>query len=169
MRYKVALFILGGIAVLSVLIFLFSPKNTEIASENQYKLVEGYKTIPLYVGKEKFIAEIADTEALRERGLSGRTSFGTRQGMLFVFPKLGFYPFWMKDMNFSIDMLWLDEDGVVLTIFSDISPSTYPKQFVSEQKARYVLELPANTSVDYKIKIGDVLIFDKNVLKNTSN
>src|SRR3990167_10987110 len=86
---------------------------------------------------------VADTETAREQGLSGRAGLATDEGMLFVFLKDGKYAFWMKDMLFSIDILWLSSDGAVVFMAKNVSPDTYPRAFAPDGPARYVLELPA--------------------------
>lgn len=96
----------------------------------------------------------ADTEPLRQRGLSGMTGLAPDQGMLFVFDKDGMYSFWMHEMLFSIDILWLAADGQVVHIEKDVSPQSYPASFTSDSPARYVLELPAGFSDQHRIIIG---------------
>lgn len=98
---------------------------------------------------------IADTEAKREQGLSGRQGLAPHEGMLFIFQKDDRYAFWMKDMLFSIDILWLSADGTVVYIAPSVSPDTYPQAFVSSTPARYVLELPAGYAAAHGVKLGD--------------
>src|SRR4051812_48326835 len=54
--------------------------------------------------------EVADTPEARERGPSGRESLPQGSGVLFVFDAPATYGFWMKDMRFPIDIVWLDEE-----------------------------------------------------------
>lgn len=98
---------------------------------------------------------VADTDASREQGLSGRAGLAEDEGMLFIFPIDGQYAFWMKDMRFSIDMVWLSSDGSVVYIVKNAAPETYPNDFVSPSPARYVLELPAGWASMHSLKIGD--------------
>ncbi|MEK7578945.1 MAG: DUF192 domain-containing protein [Patescibacteria group bacterium] len=101
-----------------------------------------------------FIVEIADTSASRTQGLSDREELLRGHGMLFVFPKDDFYSFWMKDMRFSIDMLWLSSDFRVVHIVSAVSPETYPESFTSPDSARYVLEIPSGESLTKGVVVG---------------
>jgi uncharacterized membrane protein (UPF0127 family) len=94
-------------------------------------------------GKSKIEAEVAKTEAAQEKGLSGRACIGEDQSMLFVFDKPDYYRFWMKDMKFPIDIVWIDSHKEVIGADRDISPSTYPSDFAPLQPAQYVLELKA--------------------------
>ena len=89
--------------------------------------VEGLPTIQLK--GQPIRISIADTETARQQGLSGRAGLAADEGMLFVFPEDGTYAFWMKDMLFSIDILWLSGDGAVVYMAENVSPDTYPKIF----------------------------------------
>lgn len=100
---------------------------------------------------------IADTESLRAQGLSGISKLGPDEGMLFIFPRDGKYAFWMKDMRFSIDILWLSSEGVVVDMVERVSPSTYPDSFIPETPARYVLELPEGYVEAHGVKVGDIV------------
>ena len=100
---------------------------------------------------------VADTESARGQGLSGRAGLAADEGMLFVFPKDGNYAFWMKDMLFSIDILWLSSDGGVVYMAQNVSPDTYPQAFQPNVPARYVLELPEGFAKEHAVAIGDIV------------
>lgn len=100
---------------------------------------------------------VADTDVARSQGLGGRQGLAPNEGMLFVFPSDDRYSFWMKDMLFSIDILWLSSDGHVLYIQEQVSPGTYPRTFSPGTPARYVLELPAGYVAKHQVQIGDVV------------
>ena len=102
---------------------------------------------------------IADTPAAQESGLGGKSGLSPDEGMLFVFPKDGEYGFWMKDMRFAIDIIWLSADGTVVYIEKNVSPSTYPDVFKPREVARYVLELPAGYTDVYTVRPGSRLQF----------
>lgn len=89
--------------------------------------------------------EIADTDATRTRGLSGRPSLDERAGMLFVFPERGVYPFWMKEMRFPIDIVWIDGDTVVdvVTLPPPEEGRNVPPSHIPLVKADLVLEVNA--------------------------
>lgn len=100
---------------------------------------------------------VADTESARRQGLSGRGGLEADEGMLFVFPEDGKYAFWMNDMSFSIDILWLSADGTVVYMAQNVSPDTYPRSFAPDRPARYVLELPAGYVKAYTVSTGDIV------------
>lgn len=103
--------------------------------------------------------EIADTLTSRKQGLSGRTSLGDGRGMLFVYDTPGFYSFWMKDMSFPIDIIWIDESKQIIGITENVSPDTFPETFRPSNPARSVLEVSAGWSDRNFIKTGDLVIF----------
>lgn len=100
---------------------------------------------------------VSDNEATRSQGLGGRLSLSADEGMIFVFDESKKYSFWMKDMNFPIDIIWVDEDFEVVHIASDVSPETYPRLFTPILPARYVIELSAGQAVKAGIVVGSKL------------
>lgn len=104
-------------------------------------------------------ATVASTTEDEEKGLGGRDSMPEDQGMLFVFDNPGIYSFWMKDMQFSLDMVWIGQDKKVVGIASDISPSTYPDVFMADSAILYVLELNSGAAERFGISTGTKLEF----------
>ena len=112
------------------------------------------------IGGQKIQVELAVTVAERTQGLSGRQSLDEGTGLLFIFDKSGQYPFWMKDMNFPIDIIWLGEDFRIVSIEKNVSPKSYPKTFGGDKEARYVLEVVAGFSEMNNLKVGESVIFN---------
>ncbi len=106
------------------------------------------------IGSEVFKLEIADTDRLRTQGLSGRDGLRQGEGMLFVFERPGTYGFWMKDMLFSIDIIWLDGRFRVIYLEKNVSPDTYPEVLTPPSRALYVLEVPSGTVQELGIVKG---------------
>ncbi len=134
------LFIIFG----SIVAFLKSPKITE---------EEG----SLVIGGTEVEVEIADTDLERSRGLSGREGLLPNHGMLFVFDSQGYHAFWMKDMKFSIDIIWINADSKVIWIEKNLSPETYPNLYKPPEPAKYVLEVPAGFAEERGVGIGSVV------------
>ena len=99
--------------------------------------------------------DLASTPEAQMRGLSGRGELKENEGMLFIFDSPGRRPFWMKDMNFAIDIIWLAEDLKVVYIKKDALPELYPEIYSAEENARYVLEVVAGFSEKNNLKEGD--------------
>jgi uncharacterized membrane protein (UPF0127 family) len=105
--------------------------------------------------------EAATTTAEQEHGLSDRPSLSPDQGMLFIFPTPGFYQFWMINMSFPLDMIWLDQNFKVVGIKKDATPASYPTTFSPDAPASYVIEVNAGFVDEYGIKEGETLDIQK--------
>ena len=99
--------------------------------------------------------ELANTAEERARGLSGRDSISKGDGMLFVFNKPAIPSFWMKNMNFSIDIIWIGENYIIVDITKNVLPNSFPQTFQPQTPAKYVLEVSAGFSDRQDIEIGD--------------
>lgn len=99
----------------------------------------------LQIGEQIFKLEIADEPEELARGLSGREKLPEDYGLLFVFPKPGRHGFWMKDMKFPIDIIWLDENKEIISITKNLEPNSYPQVFYPPRDIKYALEI--NTGI----------------------
>jgi len=114
------------------------------------------------IGDHVFKVEIASTNTQRRLGLGGRDSLANDSGMLFVFDQNFYHSFWMKDMRFNLDIIWINEDMEIVHIERNLSPDTYPQSFTSTLPARYVLELNGGSYLKYSIHLGQTVKF-KNI------
>lgn len=101
--------------------------------------------------------ELAKTPEQQARGLSGRTSLNENQGMLFLYDEPGTYSFWMKDMNFPIDIIWIGNDEKIVDISKDVPPESFLKTFQPQKPVQYVLEVNAGFADKNNIAIGDAV------------
>jgi uncharacterized membrane protein (UPF0127 family) len=91
--------------------------------------------------------QIADTDPRRIRGLMFQDQLSYDQGMIFVFNEPGLYSLWMLNMQFSLDMMWFDQDGKVVHIEKDIPPCktvveiSACQSIIPSDDAIYVLEV----------------------------
>lgn len=108
---------------------------------------------------ERFSVEIADEEKEQIQGLSGRESLCSKCGMLFVYATVGPRIFWMKEMRFPLDFVWI-RDGRVVELTSNVSSPgvNEPPTVVSPREpADAVLEVPAATIALKGWQIGDLI------------
>jgi uncharacterized membrane protein (UPF0127 family) len=117
------------------------------------------KNIDIILNGTLVSCEIADTNEKKKKGLSGRAELKDGNGMLFIFHISKRYAFWMRDMNFPIDIIWLDKDFKIVYIKENATPESYPKLFKSENLAQYVLEVPAFFARNNGTRVGDVASF----------
>lgn len=118
---------------------------------NDYTTIEKHALI----GNAEIKIEIADNQNAQIRGLSGRRYLKDDHGLLFIFDFDDYHKIWMKEMNFPIDIIWLDASLQVIYFEENVFPNTYPKTFSPNQKSRYVLEVPSGFVKDNYIKLGD--------------
>jgi len=111
----------------------------------------------MQVGDTALKVEIANSDEERTKGLSNRPGLASTQGLLFVFPETGYPSMWMKDMQFSIDIIWISEDLKVIGIEKELSPETYPRVYRPERPARYVLEINEGYAETYAIHEGQTV------------
>ena len=142
-------FLTLGLVVILGSIFLFFTRSSVI--ENKTKIITINNT-PIEV-------EVADTPQTRTQGLSEREGLLEGKGMLFIFEKPARYGFWMKNMNFAIDVVWIDDKFNIVDIDKEVSPETFPQVFHPDQKVKYVLELPAGYTNQHLIDIGTMVQF----------
>lgn len=116
------------------------------------------KTHPFKIRKLQIIAEIARTPTEQQRGLSGRRQLPELAGMLFIFEQDGRPGFWMKDMYFPIDIIWIDRQLRLAAITSNVAPETFPQIFTPPRDIRYVLEINAGLASAFNLRPGDSLI-----------
>ncbi|MCX6779383.1 MAG: DUF192 domain-containing protein [Candidatus Magasanikbacteria bacterium] len=113
-------------------------------------------TVELKINGVVVTAEVAETPATWEKGLSGRKKLTEDKGMLFIFPNEDRHSFWMKDMNFPIDIIWI-KNGEVVDIAPNVAPSLLRPlpTYLPRLPAKLVLETVAGFSTKNNLKIGD--------------
>ena|SRR3989344_4308216 len=118
------------------------------------------------IAEQKIQVELAITAVEQAQGLSGRQVLNDNEGMLFVFDSAGKHSFWMKDMNFPIDIIWFtpSEGGAgnsmkVVYIKKYAEPESFPEMYSPDVDAKYVLEVVAGFSEKNNLKAGDQVIF----------
>jgi hypothetical protein len=118
--------------------------------------------IEMEISGKTFFVEVADEVSERNRGLSGRESLGENEGMLFVFEYPTVPVFWMKDMGFPIDIVWISESKIIGWV-----PNALPEPGVQDenlsiysppQSVDMVLEFSAGTVSREGFRLGDSVL-----------
>ena len=143
---KIAIFTVS-VMVLIALFFVFTHKSGDL------------KPKTLSIGDAVIVIDIADNEILREKGLSGRQTLSDSSGMLFIFPEVSTPGFWMKEMLFPLDIIWISEDKKVVSVSENLKPESYPSVFYPTGPVKYVLEVPTGFSQKHNVSIGEPLSF----------
>jgi len=103
-------------------------------------------------------AEVAKTPKAREKGLAGREYLGVDRGMLFVFEELGYYTFWMRDMEISIDIIFIKDNKVVdLVARTPVPTNGKVFSYTPTKEINYVFEIRPGSINRYGIGIGDTV------------
>jgi hypothetical protein len=110
------------------------------------------------INGQVFSLYLARSSQEQATGLARYKSITANQGMLFLFQKADNYSFWMKDMRFPIDIIFIRGDKVV-TVFQNVpvSPNNNLPVYTTKTKADKVLEINAGLARKYNIKIGDLV------------
>jgi len=112
------------------------------------------RLIPIKLGNISLLASRADTNNARELGLSGTTYLPEDEVKLFIFETSEKWNFWMKDMNYPIDIIWLDEHKKVVHIENNVKFDSYPNLFLPPVPAKYVIETNAGFAAAKQILLG---------------
>lgn len=141
------------LAAVGFTVYRFWPKKNEEVKVESPKIE--YSQIK--IGSAEIKAEVVDNESTRMKGLSGREGLAGGEGMLFVFEKSDIYPFWMKDMKFAIDIIWIKDNRIVDIVESAEPPSTAQKimNYTPRAESDLVLETNAGFCEENNVKIGD--------------
>ncbi len=109
------------------------------------------------LGRISLQASIADTPAERAQGLSDTPYIPAGIAKLFIFETSEQWSFWMKDMQYPIDIFWLDEQAHVVHVVESADPASYPdSSFKPPVPARYVIETKAGFAAENNIRVGAI-------------
>jgi uncharacterized membrane protein (UPF0127 family) len=163
MKKRLFLFLIFSFIFFIFLAYFYQPNQNDVLNYQDLLKLNDNDFIFIDVGSKKIRAEVARSPLKREKGLSQRQNLEDNEGMIFIFEQEGNWSFWMKQMLFNLDIIFLKDNKVV-----DIAENMpYPLSenniaVVSpKQKANLVLEVNAGLVKKCNIKIGDKVIFLK--------
>jgi len=114
----------------------------------------------VFLGDGIFSADVALNQTARETGLSGKHSLQSGYVLLMAFPSEDKWGIWMKDMNFPIDIVWLNKNKKVIYVVMNAPPDDQVTIYRPNKLARYVVELPAGTVSSKVINTNNIATFD---------
>ncbi len=151
------------LALILIVGFMMSPPIKKPVSkmdiQNSQILYTPAFTHPLTIGNKQIQVAFANTPELQEQGLSNTAPLTDGQGMLFAFPTETVPSFWMKDMSYGLDIIWINADKEVVDITANLDPQTFPKSFTPVSPVQFVLEVPAGFAEKNSIEIGTKVKF----------
>jgi uncharacterized membrane protein (UPF0127 family) len=112
-------------------------------------------TVPMQVGSKSYTLEVADRDETRQFGLMRRDSMRDDHGMIFVFKRESPLGFWMKDVRFPLDIIYLDGNGRVVSVkqMKAYDQNTTP----SDGPVQYAIELNEGQAASAGVKAGMTL------------
>lgn len=114
------------------------------------------------IGESLFAVDVAVTEPQKQKGLGGRETLENDRGMLFVYDHRERYEFWMRNMRFALDIVWIDNDTVA-DITTHVPPPSetggQPRIVTPNTPVDKVLELNAGAVEQFGISVGDTVEF----------
>ena len=137
-----------------IISFLLINKNN-----NSKEIFDVKNTKYVKIGGEIIKVELALTSTEQELGLSIKDNLKNDEGMLFIFNNVGIYSFWMKDMSFPIDIIWIGEDFQIVFIKKNATEESFPEIFSPNKNSKYVLEVMSGFSEKKNLKEGDKVEF----------
>ncbi len=152
------------IALVLMVVFYLITKNQQVLVDHHLKKLLDHSFIKvefIRTGKELEV-EVVNTKHSVKQGLSGRESIGS-DGMLFIFPSASHHQFWMKEMKFNLDMIWLN-DGVVVDVSHDVEKPVVAtkledlKLISVDSVSDAVLEVRSGKINELGVVVGDRLI-----------
>lgn len=136
---------------------IYSKPSTEKTGVN-------LSVIKISVKDKTYQVEIADEPASQQKGLMERANLAEDRGMLFVFDKTSYYPFWMKNTLIPLDIIWIDSNKKIVFIKENAQPCSNVVQAICQsiiptKTAKYVLELNAGQVKNLNLVVGDSVDF----------
>jgi uncharacterized protein len=169
-----------GIIASSVLYFYPSISSSSsmigTSGSNQQELIIGerappsspnccYRQLNITVNGIELVADVAATQDQRTKGLSVKDALAENEAMLFVFDTAYKHPFWMKNMKFPIDIIWLNSDKTVIHIEHNLKPCGFDlfcmtyEPHNNNSKSLYVVETVAGFAEKHNIVEGTTFEF----------
>lgn len=109
------------------------------------------------IGEKTYYLNVAKSDGARTKGLSNRSDLDDKAGMLFIFSNTDYHSFWMKDTLLPLEIIWLDENFVVVDkklMAVEKDPSNPIASYSPRSPARYVIEInPLDDTED--VEMGD--------------
>ena len=138
---------------------------------NEFENVQGQQqeqnqTALVSVGGVNLLASLSTTPDSQSKGLAIKDSLNENEGMLFIFESPQKYSFWMKDMKFPIDIIWINSAGKIVHIEKNLPPCVFLlpcPSYTPNDDSLYVLEVVSNFTNKFDVNIADAV--DSKVIK----
>ena len=166
----------AGLLIVGVVLYLYSgiiimPSGQEsqlqptILQEEIASGKDTYQQVYVTLNDQILIADISATDEQKRTGLTVKDTLAENEAMLFVFQNEAEHIFWMKDMKFPIDIIWIDSDKSVVDIEHNLPPCNAGllcTTYMPDGASLYVLETVGGFAQKYGIVKGTPVEFELN-------
>ena len=162
LKPKLVVLFFGTLALSSILLGFIIKYSKNNKSPKEINQPSPYTT-EVKINNSQIFVDIADTADKQRQGLSGRYDMKENEGILFSFAYYTSPSFWMKEMLFPLDFIWI-KDGEIVQIDENIpapAPGTPDNElnFISPRESvNYVLEVNAGFVEKNGIEVGDEVV-----------
>jgi uncharacterized protein len=166
----------AGLLIAGVLLYsypgnLITPVGQD--SQNQQTLIpeeirsgiHEYQKVNITVNGKNLIADVSATNEQRTKGLTVKNTLTENEAMLFVFENEANHKFWMKDMKFPIDIIWISDDKRVVDIENNLQPCNsgpFCSTYEPDGDSLYVLETVSGFAQKYGVAKDTLVEFELN-------
>lgn len=155
------LFTLGYYAYSNETLDIFNKFSKNVPREKKFT---NFDSKQIKIGLKEYKIYLAKTEQEKNIGLAAFDALPENEGMLFSFDQENNYVFWMKNMKFNIDIIFLDKEKQIIEIFENVKAqkggnNSDLKTYSAKLKSQHVIELNEGEIKKSEIKLGDILVF----------
>jgi len=148
------LVIIAILMLIFAVILLITKKNRTILQDHQITKVQ--------IGNQEIKVEVVNSSSSITKGLSGRAQIGA-DGMLFIFPNQRQVTFWMKEMKFALDLIWINNNQISeittnVPAPKENTPINLLPTYQPQSQINMVLEVTAGTAQKWHLKPGDKFV-----------
>ena len=170
---------IGGLLLTAMVLVYFNPAIMSMTASQEGESQDvfigdevsagsnGYQQLNITVNGQVILADISATTEQKTKGLTVKDALAENEAMLFVFGNEAEHRFWMKDMKFPIDIIWISRDKTVVHIEHKLQPCSLgmlcPMYKPAEDNSMYVLETVGGFAEKYGVMKGSKVNFDLNV------
>jgi uncharacterized membrane protein (UPF0127 family) len=174
---KLLMFLIIGVAgsiIAGVMLYFFpgiltmltgqeSQFNRTVIQEQIRSGTYEYPRVNITINDKTLVADVSATTEQRTLGLTIKDTLAEYEAMLFVFEDEGKHKFWMKDMKFPIDIIWISDDKRVVDIENNLQPCNsgqFCSTYEPDGNSLYVLETASGFAQKFGIAKGTLVIFE---------
>jgi uncharacterized membrane protein (UPF0127 family) len=163
---RTSLAVLVAVVVIFAGALIFAGRNASISENqmvkdssgvNQSKGKENLSSVVANIGGNHLVASVASNDRSRVQGLSGIKSIDPNEGKMFTFETEDFHTFHMKDMNFALDFIFVNDQGTVVDIVKNVNPD-FDGTITSKYPASTVFEVNAGWADLNGIEVGQTVV-----------